>query len=93
VREGKVTHAWLAAEFNADRRRATIVAQLVVLGHKLTDAAVTMFNKLIGRLFSQANNQKKQRHAEIRRDTAKALRLFRDTLRFGRGQRNWKGRH
>ncbi|RWK37890.1 Tn3 family transposase [Mesorhizobium sp.] len=81
VREGDATPAWLAADFNAGRRRATVVAQLVVLGHKLTDAAVTMFSKLIGRLFSQANNQKKQRHAETRRETAKALRLFRDTLR------------
>ncbi len=81
VREGDATPAWLAADFNAGRRRATIVAQLVVLGHKLTDAAVTMFSKLVGRLFSQANNQKKQRHAETRRETAKALRLFRDTLR------------
>nr|WP_246485631.1 Tn3 family transposase [Aminobacter carboxidus] len=81
VREGDATPAWLAADFNAGRRRATIVAQLVKLGHELTDAAVTMFSKLIGRLFSQANNQKKQRHGEARRDTAKALRLFRDTLR------------
>jgi hypothetical protein len=81
MKEGDVTPAWLAADFNANRRRATIVAQLIKLGQKLTDDAVAMFGKLIGRLFSQANNRKKQRHAEARKDTAKALRLFRDTLR------------
>jgi hypothetical protein len=32
--------------------RALIVAQVIKLGEKLTDDAVTMFIKLIGRLFS-----------------------------------------
>ena len=39
-----------------------------------------MFIKLIGRLFSQANNRKKQRHVNTRMETAKALRLFLDTI-------------
>jgi TnpA family transposase len=81
VQEGNVTPAWLAAEFNAGRRRAAIVVQSITLSQKLTDDAIIMFSKLIGRLFSRANNRKKQRHAESRKDTAKALRLFRDTLR------------
>ncbi|PWJ74137.1 uncharacterized protein DUF4158 [Pseudaminobacter salicylatoxidans] len=80
IREGDVTPAWLTADFNASRRRATIVAQVIKLGQKLTDDAVTMFIKLIGRLFSRANNRKKQRHAETRKETAKALRLFLDTI-------------
>ncbi|MBY5775265.1 DUF4158 domain-containing protein [Rhizobium leguminosarum] len=81
LREGDVTPAWLAADFHAGRRRATIVAQIIKLGQKLTDDAVTMFAKLIGRLFSQASNKQKQRHADARKETARALRLFRDTLR------------
>jgi hypothetical protein len=40
-----------------------------------------MFCKLIGRLFSQANNRKKPRRTDAHHETAKALRLFRDTLR------------
>ena len=80
IREGDVTPAWLAADFNASRRRATIVAQVIKLSQKLTDDAVTMFIKLIGRLFSQAINRKKQRHAETRKETAKVLRLFLDTI-------------
>ena len=80
VKEGDVTPAWLAADFNASRRRATIVAQVIRLGQKLTDDAVTMFIKLIGRLFAKAQARKKQRHAEAHKETAKALRLFLDTI-------------
>jgi TnpA family transposase len=80
IREGDATPAWLANDFNASRRRATIVAQVIKLGQKLTDDAVTMFIKLIGRLFSQVNNRKKQRHMNNRIETSKALRLFLDTI-------------
>jgi hypothetical protein len=69
------------ADFNANRRRATIVAQLITLGERLTDESVTMFNKLIGRLFARANTRRKQRYADTQLETTKARRLFRDTLR------------
>jgi TnpA family transposase len=81
VREGDAVPAWLVADFNAKRRRATIVAQLISLGERLTDEAVTMFNKLIGRLFARANTRRKRKYADTRQETTKALRLFRDTLR------------
>ncbi|MCV3211472.1 Tn3 family transposase [Mesorhizobium sp. YC-39] len=80
IREGNATPAWLANDFNASRRHALIVAQIIKLGQKLTDDAVSMFIKMIGRLFSQANNRKKQRHMDCRPDTAKALRMFLDTI-------------
>ncbi|MDG4892706.1 Tn3 family transposase [Mesorhizobium sp. WSM4976] len=80
IREGNATPAWLANDFNASRRHALIVAQVIKLGQKLTDDAVTMFIKLMGRLFSQANNRKKQRQIDCRPDTAKALRMFLDTI-------------
>ena len=80
IREGNATPAWLANDFNASRRHALIVAQVIKLGQKLTDDAVTMFIKLIGRLFSQANSCKKQRHMDCRPDAAKALRMFLDTI-------------
>lgn len=80
IREGDATPAWLAGEFGASRRRATIVAQIIKLGQKLTDDAVMMFIKLIGRLFSQANNRKKQRHMNARMETSRALRLFLETI-------------
>jgi hypothetical protein len=81
VREGDAAPAWLVGDFNANRRRATIVAQLITLGERLTDEAITMFNKLIGRLFARANTRRKLRYADTRHETTKALRLFRDTLR------------
>jgi TnpA family transposase len=80
IREGNATPAWLANDFNASRRHALIVAQVIKLGQKLTDDAVSMFIKLMGRLFSQANNRKKQRQMDCRPDTAKALRMFLDTI-------------
>lgn len=80
VREGDAAPAWLAGEFGASRRRATIVVQIIKLGQKLTDDAMTMFIKLMGRLFSQANNRRKQRHMNARMETSKALRLFLDTI-------------
>lgn len=81
VREGDAAPAWLVADFNAKRRAATIVAQLIALGERLTDEAITMFNKLIGRLFARANTRRKQKYADTRQETTKVLRLFRDTLR------------
>lgn len=80
VREGKVTPSWLAADFNANRRRATIAAQIISLSETLTDEAVSMFTKLIGRLFSRAVAKGKQRHIDKRKETTQTLRLFRDTL-------------
>jgi len=80
IREGNATPAWLANDFNASRRHALIVAQVIKLGQKLTDDAVSMFIKLMGRLFSQANNCKKRRHMDCRPNTAKALRMFLDTI-------------
>lgn len=79
IREGNATPAWLANDFNASRRHA-LVAQIIKLGQKLTDEAVSMFIKLMGRLFSQANNRKKRRHMDCRPDTTKALRMFLDTI-------------
>lgn len=80
IREGNATPAWLANDFNASRRHALIVAQVIRLCQKLTDEAVTMFIKLMGKLFSQANNRKKQRQMDCRANTAKALRMFLDTI-------------
>jgi hypothetical protein len=80
IQEGDATPAWLASDFSASRRRATVVAQIIKLSQKLTDNAVAMFIKLMGRLFSQVNNRKKQHHMNARLETSKVLRLFLDTI-------------
>ena len=62
VREGAVTPSWLADDFNAGRRRTLIAAQLIELSSKLTDATLTMFCRLIARLFTKSKARQEQRH-------------------------------
>lgn len=65
VRESDVTPAWLAGDFKANRRLAMFIVQVL---------------KLMGRLFSQANNKKKQQQINAQKETSKALRLFLKTI-------------
>jgi Domain of unknown function (DUF4158) len=81
VREGDAAPAWLAEDFGADRRRATLLAYLINLQERLTDEALRMFCKQIGRLFARAAAACEERHKSSRKETTAALRLFRDTLR------------
>jgi len=48
AREGAVAPAFLLSGYSVRRRRATVVAQLVDLECRLNDAAVDMFNKMVG---------------------------------------------
>jgi hypothetical protein len=81
VREGAVTPSWLAEDFNAGRRHALIAAQLIELTSKLTDATITLFCRLIARLFTKSKARQDRRHLDARNETARLLRLFGDTLR------------
>lgn len=80
-REGNVTPSWLANHFNAGRRRATISAQVIELNGGLIDAAIAMFCRLVARLFTRSKARRDRRHLDARKDTARLLGLFRDTLR------------
>ena len=71
----------IAEDFGADRRRATLLAYLINLQERLTDEAIHMFCKQIGRLFARATAACEERHKSSRKETTAALRLFRDTLR------------
>jgi hypothetical protein len=81
AREGDAAPAWLAEDFGADRRRATLLAYLINLQERLADEAIRMFCKQIGRLFARAAAACEERHKSSRKETTAALRLFRDTLR------------
>jgi hypothetical protein len=81
VREGAVTPSWLAGDFNAGGRQALIAAQLIELVSKLTDATITMFCRLIARLFTKSKARQDQRHLDARKETGRLLRMFGDTLR------------
>ena len=81
VREGAVTPSWLAEDFSASRRQSLIAAQLIELTSKLTDATITMFCRLIARLFTKTKVRQERRHLDARQETARLLRMFGDTLR------------
>ena len=81
VREGMVTPSWLAEDFNTGRRRSLIAAQLIEMTSKLTDAAITMFCRLIARLFTKSKARQDRRHLDDRKETGRLLRMFGDTLR------------
>jgi hypothetical protein len=67
VREGDAAPAWLAEDFGADRRRATLLAYLTDLRERLTDEAIHMFCKQIGRLFARAAAACEERHKSSRK--------------------------
>jgi TnpA family transposase len=81
VREGAVTPSWLAEDFNPRRRHVLIAAQLIELTGKLTDAAITMFCRLIALLFTKSKARQERRHLDARKETGRLLRMFGDTLR------------
>ena len=82
VREGMVTPSWLAEDFNTGRRRALVAAQLIEMTSKLTDATITMFCRLIARLFTKSKARQDRRHLDDRKETGRLLRMFGDTLRL-----------
>jgi hypothetical protein len=76
-----VTPSWLAEDFSTGRRRALIAAQLIEMTSKLTDATITMFCRLIARLFTKSKARQDRRHLDDRKETGRLLRMFGDTLR------------
>ena len=66
---------------NPRRRHTLIAAQLIELTGKLTDAAITMFCRLIALLFTKSKARQDRRHLDARKETGRLLRMFGDTLR------------
>jgi hypothetical protein len=62
VREGYASDAHQLGRYAARRRRAILVATVLDLEARLTDAVLDMADKLIGGLFAKARNAT-QRHA------------------------------
>jgi hypothetical protein len=60
VREGSVAPAFLLDEYGVRRRRATLVAQIIELQTKLADAAIAMFDRLVGSLFTRARRRQER---------------------------------
>ena len=80
VREGAVAPAFLLSDYSANRRRATLVASLIDLETRLADAAIDMFDKLVGSLFSRARRGQERRYQATTRDVGQLMRLFGRTI-------------
>jgi hypothetical protein len=56
VREGRLSPTYLIDRYTSARRRATVVALLIDLEARLTDAAIEMADRLIGAAFTRGKN-------------------------------------
>src|SRR3954468_24346653 len=73
VREGAVAPAFLLSDYSAGRRRATLVASLVEVETRLSDAAIEMFDKLVGSLFTRAKRGQERRYQATARDVGQLM--------------------
>lgn len=76
VREGAVAPAFLLNGYGVGRRRATVVAQLIFLESRLSDAAVDMFDKMVGSLFAKGRRGRERKYQASSREVSNLMRLF-----------------
>jgi len=76
VREGAVAPAFLLNGYSVGRRRATVVAQLIFLESRLSDAAVDMFDKMVGSLFAKGRRGRERKYQASSREVSQLMRLF-----------------
>ncbi|SDG57985.1 Tn3 family transposase [Thalassobaculum litoreum] len=88
VREGAVAPASLLSAYGARRRRATLVAQMIDLETHLSDAAIEMYDKLVGMMFTRAKRLKERQYQSTTRDVGRLMRLFHQTLVALQGARD-----
>ena len=80
VREGSVAPAFLLSDYSENRRRATMAAAILDLEIRLADAAIGMFDKLVGSLFTRARRGQERRYQSTTRDVGQLMRLFGQTI-------------
>ncbi len=80
VREGQASDAHQLGRYSEHRRRATVVATVLDLETRLTDAVLDMADKLIGGLFAKARNAARRRYAASAGDVGRLMRLFHGTI-------------
>jgi TnpA family transposase len=80
VREGRASPAYLIERYTGSRRRATLVALLIDLEERLTDAAIEMADKLIGSVFARAKSTQARKYVATSKDVSRLMRLFRGTI-------------
>jgi hypothetical protein len=80
VREGRISDAHQISRYVAHRRRAILVAAVLDLETRLTDAVLDMADKLIGGLFARARKARERRYVAGTRNVARLMGLFHDTI-------------
>ena len=80
VREGRISDAHQLGRYTAHRRRAILVASVIDLETRLTDAVLDMADKLIGGLFTRARNARERRYVAGTKNVGRLMRLFHDTI-------------
>ncbi len=80
VREGRVSASYMIERYATARRHATLVAFLIDIEERLTDAAVEMADKLIGGVFTRAKNAQARSFAVTARDVARLMGMFVQTI-------------
>ena len=80
VREGHASDAHQIGRYAARRRRAILVATIIDLEARLTDAVLDMADKLIGGLFAKARNAARRRYVASAGDVGRLMRLFHGTI-------------
>ncbi len=80
AREGAAAPAFLLDEYGPRRRRATLVAQLLDLETRLSDAAVSMFIRLILGIFTKARKRIERRYQATAKEVADLMRMLSSTI-------------
>jgi len=80
VREGRLSPTYLIDRYTSARRRATVVALLIDLESRLTDAAIDMADRLIGAAFTRGKNAQERRYSATAKDVARLMRMFLGTI-------------
>ena len=80
VREGHASDAHQLGRYAEHRRRAILVATVLDLETRLTDAILDMADKLIGGLFAKARNAARRRYAASASDVGRLMRMFHGTI-------------
>ena len=80
VREGRASDAHQLGRYAEHRRRAILVATVLDLETRLTDAILDMADKLIGGLFAKARNAARRRYAASASNVGRLMRMFHGTI-------------
>lgn len=80
VQEGQASDAHQLGRYAAHRRRAILVATVLDLETRLTDAVLDMADKLVGGFFAKARNATRRRYVANAGTVGRLMRLFHGTI-------------